>query len=500
MNAQTAFLQHLPTTVITKIVCNLALRDSLAFAASCKTVKNLVYEASEPWKTLFKNIPADIQKKNRIPKLSDKEETSIKNWRNVYKCFYDRDTADWEFSQMFGEEDSESEESGSESGEASTDNWISALSFDKTGQYLAVGYNCGQVVVLKQQDEQTYQLHTEFKSHESEFDFLTSMEIEEKINVIKWFPFTQYSQSRYLLTTNDKTIKLFKMWERSRLDGNERKNEILVKPRKVFEGVHAYNINSVAFNSDGETFISSDDLRVNLWNVNVSNEAFGIIDIKPENMDELSEVITCSELHPQSCNVLVYATSKGVIRMADLRDKALCERYAKEFEDTESDIGGFFQELVTTISDVAFSPDGRFMCSRDYLTMKLWDLRVEKRPFKTIKFHDHLVSKLCDLYENDSIFDKFECAWSNDSLRVMTGSYNNNFFTCDVLGDGIRAMKALKPGQADPSQGSIIDPSRELLDSSQKALHAAWHPRQDLIALGAKDYGYLYHKRGRPRD
>jgi WD40 repeat protein len=39
--------------------------------------------------------------------------------------------------------------------------------------------------------------------------------------------------------------------------------------------VHAYNINSVAFNSDGETFVSSDDLRVNLWNVNVSNEAFG---------------------------------------------------------------------------------------------------------------------------------------------------------------------------------------------------------------------------------
>lgn len=58
----------------------------------------------------------------------------------------------------------------------------------------------------------------------------------------------------------------------------------------------------------------------------------------------------------------------------------------------------------------------------------------------------------------------------------MTGSYNNNFFTCDVLGDGIRAMKALKPGQADPSQGSIIDPSRELLDSSQKYVPLKIHP------------------------
>ena len=110
-------LPHLPPTVITKILCGLSLRETLAFATSCKLAKNLVYEATEPWKTLFKNIPADIAKKNKIPKMSEKEETSIKNWRNVYKSFYDRDVADWEFSQMFGEEDSESEESGSESGE-----------------------------------------------------------------------------------------------------------------------------------------------------------------------------------------------------------------------------------------------------------------------------------------------------------------------------------------------------------------------------------------------
>ena len=31
--------------------------------------------------------------------------------------------------------------------------------------------------------------------------------------------------------------------------------------------------------------------------------------------------------------------------------------------------------------------------------------------------------QLCDLYENDSIFDKFECCVSGDGLRVATGSY-----------------------------------------------------------------------------
>ena len=31
--------------------------------------------------------------------------------------------------------------------------------------------------------------------------------------------------------------------------------------------------------------------------------------------------------------------------------------------------------------------------------------------------------QLCDLYENDSIFDKFECCLSGDGIRVATGSY-----------------------------------------------------------------------------
>ena len=37
-------------------------------------------------------------------------------------------------------------------------------------------------------------------------------------------------------------------------------------------------------------------------------------------------------------------------------------------------------------------------------------------------------NQLCDLYENDSIFDKFECCLSGDGLRVATGSYRSAFF------------------------------------------------------------------------
>ena len=42
--------------------------------------------------------------------------------------------------------------------------------------------------------------------------------------------------------------------------------------------------------SDDETFLSADDLRINLWNLAVTDQSFNIVDIKPDNMEELTEV------------------------------------------------------------------------------------------------------------------------------------------------------------------------------------------------------------------
>ncbi len=43
---------------------------------------------------------------------------------------------------------------------------------------------------------------------------------------------------------------------------------------------------------DEETFLSADDLRVNVWNLAMSDQSFNIVDMKPSNMEELTEVIT----------------------------------------------------------------------------------------------------------------------------------------------------------------------------------------------------------------
>lgn len=54
-----------------------------------------------------------------------------------------------------------------------------------------------------------------------------------------------------------------------------------------------------------------------------------IVDIKPANMEELTEVITAAEFHPIHCNLFMYSSSKGSIKLSDMRASALCDQSAK---------------------------------------------------------------------------------------------------------------------------------------------------------------------------
>jgi len=220
-------------------------------------------------------------------------------------------------------------------------------------------------------------------------------------------------------------------------------------PKRVYGNAHAYHINSISCNSDGETFLSGDDLRINLWNLGISSQSFNIVDMKPSNMEELTEVITCAEFHPQHCHLFQYSSSKGTVKLADMRQKALCDVHSKIFSDTESDDPAnksFFSEIISSISDARFSPDGRYILARDYLTLKIWDMNMETKPVRTFNIHDYLRTKLCDLYENDCIFDKFECHFSPDGQSVLTGSYNNYFHIYDKTNKSNICLEASKNG------------------------------------------------------
>ncbi|KAL8472785.1 hypothetical protein ACS0TY_029851 [Phlomoides rotata] len=79
-----------------------------------------------------------------------------------------------------------------------------------------------------------------------------------------------------------------------------------------------------------------------------------------------------TEFHPTHCNTLAYSSSKGSIRLIDLRQSALCDSHSKLFEEQEAPSSrSFFTEIIASISDVKFARDGRYLLSRDYMTLKV---------------------------------------------------------------------------------------------------------------------------------
>lgn len=102
----------------------------------------------------------------------------------------------------------------------------------------------------------------------------------------------------------------------------------------------------------------------------------------------------------------------------------------------------FFSEVIASVSDVRFSCCGRYMLSRDYMHARLWDVRMNRTPLRRFQAHEHLWSKLCDLYENEAIFDKFGCAMSGNGQHVATGSYNNQFRVYNAMSDSYSTLHA----------------------------------------------------------
>lgn len=61
-----------------------------------------------------------------------------------------------------------------------------------------------------------------------------------------------------------------------------------------------------------------------------------------------------------------------------------CHLLFPDFEEPEDPATrSFFSEIISSISDVKFSHNGRYLMTRDYLTVKVWDLQMENKPVET---------------------------------------------------------------------------------------------------------------------
>ena len=174
------------------------------------------------------------------------------------------------------------------------------------------------------------------------------------------------------------------------------------------------------------------------------------------------------------------------------------------------------------------------MLSRDFMTLKIWDVNMESKPVDMIRIHEYLRPKLWDLYESENVYDVFECAASSDG-NFVTGTYNNYFHVYDMKAQtdtwveaskvplGVVPIKGANNMASSPSsntkkkdnskggrgmfgrktkakksQSNEEDGPRvpeidvDTINYENKILQVAWHPKDDIIAVASQNNLFVY--------
>jgi serine/threonine-protein phosphatase 2A regulatory subunit B len=177
--------------------------------------------------------------------------------------------------------------------------------------------------------------------------------------------------------------------------------------------------------------MSSDEGQIFLWSLEQPDIPYMLVNYAPKNdNEEQGELITCSDVHPTSDSLFVYGMSKGTLKLADLRVSSNTQSTAVSLGENGPH-KNYIYELLSSYSDVKFARMGSQIVTRDCLSVKVWDVAAPKKPLYTVMLNDGIKSKLCEMVENESIFDKFQLACSPDSSTILSGSYNNTFHMVD---------------------------------------------------------------------
>ena len=418
----------------------------------------------------------------------------------------------WKFTQVFGDKFS--------ADKVANEDIISALAFNKSGDFLTVGDRAGRLIFFQRNlhtksktpfNEFVYL--TEIQSHYKEFDFLQSVDIEEKINCIEWV--SAPSENMLVLSANDKTIKLWKIanktikksekfTSRSGITASNLRmpklktveQNMFPSLKRTFPSLHSYHINSLCISPNSTNFLSSDDLSVLLWDLEEMKVAHDLVNIKPPSMTELTEVITSATFNQLNESQFAVGTSKGVLKLFDTRESARFLNNGILFSDENLKKNkNLFTDIVSSIAHLKFSADGSQLITRDYLTTKIWDQRKTKEPIKTIKLFEPFNSKLYEVYEQDIIFDKFNLGISPEGRSFVTGFYNNYFHICDIE-SGRNTQFELNFNKKTIMKNipqNHFETLSNNFDLVKKVSKVVWNPVHDCVVLASLNCLFIYN-------
>jgi hypothetical protein len=292
-----------------------------------------------------------------------------------------------------------------------------------------------------------------------EFDCLTSSPVDEKVNCIRYLDSLRSPGVVSYLAANERTIKLFRARRdppcnlsdtllQYRREGNSpttsssggastprtaRDRSKIIMPYRAFTGPHKSPIQVLSVCADGETFLSGDDLQVYWWHLEAqdTSKASCIGDVGPDSgkIEDVSQLLTTVSFHPSHGSLFLLGRSSGHLSVGDLRDPP-CRtkrRYGATFElkpDHNTIQHPEHDDILVSVSSASFiGSSTSYIVSRDYLGMKLWDVRNPSRPVNSVGVLQCLAHHLDALYDGDAIFDRFALAVDHESQTVATGCY-----------------------------------------------------------------------------
>jgi hypothetical protein len=299
------------------------------------------------------------------------------------------------------------------------------------GSYVLMGDSNGRVALYappasQAKSEPVRQRVARFwhQAFQREFDVLRSVEVEERVTKAVLLPRRSSNVISYMVS-NARNIKLYRMREHLR-----RPKSKSIVPVHTFTGPHIQApIHSLSLCSDEQTFLSADDFQVLWWHLDTSESAkpFCLLDIHPEDMSNVSQLLTAACFHPTHGSLFLVSSSDGWSKIGDLRDPP--SRKPRNFATTMTTLPTHnvvqhsHDDILCSVADASFLQSS-YVVTRDYLSIKIWDVRKPTEPTSRLPVHECLAGHVDELYDSDSVFDRFGLAVDQQTGTVVSGLYD----------------------------------------------------------------------------
>lgn len=352
------------------------------------------------------------------------------------------------------------------------------------------------VVLPAPRSKDTYEFYASQQVYTSVIDPLSSVEVTPDVSALAFLP--QVSPAAYLLTSNEKVPKLYKVMSTrdpclpfravDKMDSKtigpltaaSRSSTVAMKPVTQYALRHEYNIHTICPLSDSEQFITADDLSVHLWCTEYPDTSIETFDLRPPFEDEPREAIRSVRSFPHEPFLLFLVTSAGHVRVIDIRQTMRWARQTPQtFVNPAREEDGSFSQVTNSLSDCALSPCGRYIAGRDFMTVCVWDIRVAGGHVgspntnrhgscdassgrwgmvRNWKLHPSVhQNDLETLYQSNLLFERFDVQFMGPT-QVCTGGFGSTLYAIDVS-----AQQSSSPSPVDHSPlSTAADSSAEV--------------------------------------